>query len=126
LPSHEHETESVDVHGRVSGKINAQAVRIAKSANVQGDITYKTLAIEEHAVLDGQVHYMDAAAKPAVEAKPAVQDAKPAVQEAKPAVAGDAKVETLKPAQAGGGGASGGSGAAVSAKPGGGGKPLAN
>ena len=91
--------DSVQVRGRVSGKINADAVRIAKSANVQGDIAYKTLAIEEEAVLDGQVRRIDGS-KPAVEANPA---------------SGDAKIEPLKTVQASGG-ASGG--------PGGGGKPL--
>ncbi|MFP6741614.1 MAG: polymer-forming cytoskeletal protein [Alphaproteobacteria bacterium] len=82
--------DSVNVRGRVSGKIIADAVRIAKSANVQGDISYKTLAIEEEAVLDGQVRRMDAA-RPVV-----AQDAKPAV--------GSAKVEPLKTAQVSGGG----------------------
>lgn len=91
--------DSVNVRGRVSGKINADAVRIAKSANVQGDISYKTLAIEEEAVLDGQVRRMDAT-------RPVAQGTKPAAQEAKPA--GDAKVEPLKTAQASGGASGGG------------------
>jgi cytoskeletal protein CcmA (bactofilin family) len=105
--------DSVNVRGRVSGKIIADAVRIAKSANVQGDISYKTLAIEEEAVLDGQVRRIDSA-KPAVEAKPA-GDSKPA--------SGDSKVEPLKTAQAGGG-ASGGASGGVSGGASGGGKPL--
>ncbi|MEE2979935.1 MAG: polymer-forming cytoskeletal protein [Pseudomonadota bacterium] len=103
---------SVNVRGRVSGKIIADAVRIAKTANVQGDIGYKTLAIEEQAVLDGKVRRMDAA-------KPVAQAAKPA--------ADDGKVEPLKTAQAGGGASGGtGGGAQANAKPGVGGKPLAS
>ena len=136
--------ESVNVCGRVTGQVSATSVRIARTANVQGDINYKTLAIEEEAVLDGQIRRLDG--KPAIEAKPAAADAKPASS------GGDSKVETLKTAQAGGssaggsssggsssgGSSSGGSSAggsssggsstgaaAVQAKPGGG-KPLAS
>lgn len=115
--------ESVNVCGRVTGQVSAASVRIARTANVQGDINYKTLAIEEEAVLDGQIRRLDN--KPSVEAKPA-------------SPGGDSKVETLKTAQTGGsppsgssasGSSAGGSstgGAAVTAKPGGGGKPLSS
>ena len=114
--------ESVNVCGRVTGQVSATSVRIARTANVQGDINYKTLAIEEEAVLDGQIRRLDN--KPAIEAKPPAPDAKPASS------GGDSKVEPLKTAQAGGSSMGGGGpsagGAAAQAKPGAGGKPLAS
>ena len=74
--------ESVNVCGQVTGQVSAASVRIARTANVQGDINYKTLAIEEKAVLDGQIRRLDS--MPTVEAKPA-------------ASGGDSKVKPLKP-----------------------------
>ena len=68
--------ESVEVCGKVTGQVSAASVRIARTANVQGDISYKKLAIEEEAVLDGQIRRLDS--------KPA-------------ALGGDSKVEPVKP-----------------------------
>ena len=80
--------ESVNFCGRVSGQVSANSVRLARTANVQGKISYKTLAIEEEAVLNAQVRRLDS--KPAIEAKPAAPEAKPA------ASGGDSKVKPLK------------------------------
>ncbi len=114
--------ETVNVCGQVTGQVSAASVRIARTANVQGDINYRTLAIEEEAVLDGQIRRLDST--PVMESKPVAPAAKPA------APGGDSKVEPLKTAQAGGsstgGGGTSAGGAAVQAKPGGGSKPLAS
>ncbi len=94
--------ESVNIFGRISGQVSAAAVRVANTANVQGDITYKTLVIEEDAVLDGQIRRMD--------------PSKPAAAEAKPGA--EATVTPLKAASDSGRGASGGaSGSGGEAKP---------
>ncbi len=68
--------ESVNVCGKVTGQVSAASVRIARTANVQGDISYKKLAIEEEAVLDGQIRRLDS--------RPA-------------SLGGDSKAEPLKP-----------------------------
>ena len=81
--------ESVNVFGKVTGQVSAASVRIARTANVQGDINYKTLAIEEEAVLDGQIRRLDST--PVMESKPVAPAAKPA------APGGASKVEPLKP-----------------------------
>ena len=83
--------EQVRVGGRVSGKIEATQVRIAKTANVQGDITYKTLAIEEEAVIEGTWRRMESAKPTTVAA--GSEAAKPAPE----AKAAEAKVALLKP-----------------------------
>ena len=56
--------ESVNVCGKVTGQVSAASVRIARTANVQGDISYKKLAIEEEAVLDGQIRRLDSKVEP--------------------------------------------------------------
>ena len=81
--------ESVNVYGRISGQVSAASVRLARTANVQGEISYKTLAIEEEAVLNAQIRRLDS--KPAIEGKPAAAEAKPVASD------GDPKVKPLKP-----------------------------
>jgi cytoskeletal protein CcmA (bactofilin family) len=55
--------DMANVHGHVNGKINASSVRISKTANIQGDIIYETLSIEEGAVIDGQIRRNDSGSK---------------------------------------------------------------
>ena len=107
--------ESVNVRGRVSGQVTAASVRLAKTANVQGDINYKTLAIEEEAVIDGQMRRIDPA-KAAADANVATLKAPPAGGDAKaaggrtggsPSVAPSGAAPGAKP-QAAGPGAPGG------------------
>ncbi len=47
--------ESVLISGTVNGAIKAATVRLARTAKVTGDITYKTLAVEEGAVVNGRM-----------------------------------------------------------------------
>ncbi len=54
--------ESVRICGVLSGQVKAKSVMITKTANVEGDITYQTLAIEEGAVLEGRCRRMEPAA----------------------------------------------------------------
>ena len=76
--------KSVNVFGKVTGQVSAASVRIARTANIQGDISYKKLAVEEEAVLDGQIRHLDG--KPAVEAKPAPLGGDPRVKPLEPTV----------------------------------------
>lgn len=48
------EAETVDVRGRVTGSITAQAVRLYASALVSGDITHAQLAIDAGARFEGR------------------------------------------------------------------------
>lgn len=48
--------DSVEIMGTIKGRIDAERVRIAGTGHMDGDIAYQILAMEEGAVLDGQVH----------------------------------------------------------------------
>lgn len=61
----------VRVHGHLDGKIVANSVFIAKSAQVMGDLTHETLEIEAGGHLEGRLIHkgsQTAAATPALEA----------------------------------------------------------
>ncbi|HJS32899.1 MAG TPA: polymer-forming cytoskeletal protein [Alphaproteobacteria bacterium] len=45
--------ETVIICGEINGAVRGTSVRIARSARVTGDVTYKSLSIEEGAVLNG-------------------------------------------------------------------------
>jgi len=45
--------ETVIISGEINGAVRGTTVRIARSARVTGDVTYKSLSIEEGAVLNG-------------------------------------------------------------------------
>ena len=47
------------IHGTVSGQVKGDLVRISKTANVTGDITYMTLGIEEGACVEGEIRRGD-------------------------------------------------------------------
>ncbi len=47
--------EAIDVRGGVKGAIRAQVVTLHPTAQVEGDITHKTLSISEGAQFDGRV-----------------------------------------------------------------------
>ena len=49
----------VTVHGKVTGRIKGQRVRLASSARVDGDITHSSLAMEEGADFEGSIHRSD-------------------------------------------------------------------
>ena len=94
----------MNVRGRVSGQLTAAfprvaAVRLAKTANVQGDINYKTLAIEEEAVIDGQMRRIDPA-KAAADANVAILKAPPAGGDAKAAGGGTGGSPSVAPSGA--------------------------
>ena len=44
---------SVRIHGKITGQINAKSVSLAKTAYVKGDILHEKLAIEHGAHLEG-------------------------------------------------------------------------
>ncbi|NNG04398.1 MAG: polymer-forming cytoskeletal protein [Inquilinus sp.] len=52
--------DRVTVAGTVNGKISADRVAISKSGSMIGDLTYKSLSIEEGASFDGQCRRSDA------------------------------------------------------------------
>ncbi len=54
------EADEVMVRGRVTGRIKARDVRLAKTAHVNGDIWHDSLAIEAGAFLDGHCKRNDA------------------------------------------------------------------
>lgn len=58
--------EAIEVHGGVKGAIRAATVTLHPTAQVEGDVTHKTLAISEGAQFDGRVRR----AKDAAELKP--------------------------------------------------------
>jgi cytoskeletal protein CcmA (bactofilin family) len=54
--------ETVRVLGAVSGQITANAVELAKSARIVGDITHDTLAVEAGAYVEGRFNRLQPAA----------------------------------------------------------------
>ena len=103
--------DTASILGSINGKINAATVRISKSANVQGDINYEILAIEEGAVINGQIKRRDSSGKSNAEVKPSTDSS-----------SSDANVSSIKPSMAGGDGKPAG---ASGLKPAGS-KPLAS
>lgn len=99
--------DTASILGRINGKINAAKVRIAKTANVQGDIYYQILSIEEGAVIDGQVKRKDSGAKADSEKNSTASGS-------------DANVASIKPAMGGGGKPSDAASGASALKPTGG------
>jgi cytoskeletal protein CcmA (bactofilin family) len=107
--------DTTNILGRINGEINASVVRIAKSANVQGDIIYQTLSIEDGAVIDGKIKRKDSAGTKS--------DAAP--KSAASGSTADANVASIKPSVASGDGKSSDAVSASSSGAPGGGKPLA-
>jgi cytoskeletal protein CcmA (bactofilin family) len=54
--------EAVDVYGKVQGSIEATSVMLRATADVEGDITSRTLSIEPGASFDGRARKLAAAA----------------------------------------------------------------
>ncbi len=90
--------DDVIVHGRVIGKVRGLKVRLTSTAQVEGDIIHKTIAIESGAHFEGSVQRQDdplggakgAAPRPAA-AAPRPAAAAPAAAPAKPSEASAAK-----------------------------------
>lgn len=78
--------DAIRVCGAVTGEVKAARVTIARTARVNGDIMYRTLSIEEGAVVEGHCRRLED--KPSAETK----------------------VSSIKPTQTGGGNAPGASG----------------
>lgn len=87
--------DSVNIAGTVDGEVTADRVSISKTGDMTGDVTYKTLAIDEGAAFDGNCHRVESGRK---EAKN-VSNLKP-VQSAADTTA---NVATPEPAAAAGG-----------------------
>ncbi len=49
------QAETVDVHGKVQGTIDATSVMLRSTSEVEGDISSRTLSIEPGAAFDGRV-----------------------------------------------------------------------
>ena len=65
----------VEVRGRVLGPITARYVKLSRGCQVQGDITYESLAIEEGATFEGACRMSKAARAAAKQAQQASQPA---------------------------------------------------
>jgi cytoskeletal protein CcmA (bactofilin family) len=59
----------VEVRGRVLGPINARYVKLSRGCQVQGDVTYESLAIEEGAQFEGACKLSKAARAAAKQAQ---------------------------------------------------------
>ena len=79
--------DDVIVHGRVVGKVRGLKVRLTSTAQVEGDIIHKTIAIESGAHFEGSVQRQDdplgagvktAAAAPRTAHRPTPKTAAPA------------------------------------------------
>ncbi len=84
--------DDVIVNGRVIGKVRGLKVRLTSTAQVEGDIIHKTIAIESGAHFEGSVQRQDdplGGAKSGAPARPAPAPARPVA--AKPAPAPQAK-----------------------------------
>ncbi len=57
--------DSVNIAGTVDGEVTADRVMISKTGDMTGDITYKTLAIDEGAAFDGQCRRVESGRKDA-------------------------------------------------------------
>ena len=55
--------DSVNIAGTVDGEVTADRVTISKTGDMHGDITYKTLAIDEGAAFDGQCRRVESGRK---------------------------------------------------------------
>lgn len=55
--------DTVNIAGTVSGQVTADRVTIAKTGDMTGDVTYKTLAIDEGAAFDGNCRRSDSGRK---------------------------------------------------------------
>ena len=55
--------DSVNISGSVNGEVTADRVTISKTGDMTGDVTYKTLAIDEGAVFDGNCHRAESGRK---------------------------------------------------------------
>ncbi|MEO0360968.1 MAG: polymer-forming cytoskeletal protein, partial [Pseudomonadota bacterium] len=51
--------DDIVVHGHVRGKVRGLKVRLTSSAQVEGDIIHKTIAIESGAHFEGSVQRSD-------------------------------------------------------------------
>lgn len=90
--------ETANIHGSITGKLNASKVRIAKTANIRGDVNYQTLSIEEGAVINGQIKRKEAGAKSEPEKKPETADTRVAPMKPLLARGGDKPtVANMKP-----------------------------
>lgn len=71
------EAEAVDIRGRVTGSVTAQAVRLYATAQVTGDITHAQLAVDAGARFEGRSlrfdHPAAAASEPAALEAPATE-----------------------------------------------------
>ena len=85
--------DSVNIAGTVDGEVTADRVTISKTGDMTGDVTYKTLAIDEGAAFDGQCRRVESGRKDTQNVsnlKP-VQSATEAKDDAPPAAAPAAK-----------------------------------
>ena len=73
--------DTVVIHGKVSGTIQAKNVRLERGSRVQGDIIHDDLAIASGAHVEGSLKRLDNA-KPASAAKPAAPAAAPSSEQA--------------------------------------------
>ncbi len=86
------EADEVTIRGRITGRVKAGKVHLAKTARVSGDIFHDTLAIEAGAFLDGHCKRNDAT--------PASMTAPPATAATAPAAAAAVPAATPKVAAA--------------------------
>jgi cytoskeletal protein CcmA (bactofilin family) len=61
--------DKVRICGSVSGQVKGTAVSITKTARVEGDVTYKTLSVDEGAVLEGHCRRSESPAKASSESR---------------------------------------------------------
>ncbi len=47
-------TEECIIHGKTVGQLSAENLTLTRSANVEGEVLYESLAIETGAIIDGQ------------------------------------------------------------------------
>jgi cytoskeletal protein CcmA (bactofilin family) len=57
--------DAVNISGTVNGEVTADRVTISKTGDMTGDVTYKTLSIDEGAAFDGQCQRADSGRKDA-------------------------------------------------------------
>ena len=83
--------ETVMIQGTVNGQLNANKVKVAATGRVKGDITYRSISMEEGALIDGHLRPSTGTAAVNEPVKPVLATARPAPETAKPETA---KTET--------------------------------
>ena len=101
--------DTVMINGTVNGQLNANKVKVAATGRVKGDITYRSISMEEGALIDGHLRPSSGTAAVNEPIKPVLATARPAAEPAKPDAG---KADTSTSGTTGTGGTTGASGTA--------------